>query len=604
MSQQLDDTERRPKGRSRGRGGARTERRGANGAEAPPAKAPDLLAGREGREADTVAAAVAGGEAIGPVGSLGGIDPRRLLGGLLTMADPRRAPHESLRAAARLVGVVLGATDVELPERDKRFADPAWRENPLYRRVGQSYVVVSEAMDRLADGPDAGGDWRRAAQARYTSSLLSAFAAPTNVLPGNPAALKRAFDTAGLSVARGALHFAHDLVANGGMPSQVDTRPFVVGENLAATAGAVVYRDDICELLQYAPSTARIRSRPLLMVPPQVNKHYFLDLAPGRSLVEYLVQHGVPFFSLVWRNPTTPDHGAWGLEAYVAAQLRALDVVAEISGSDDVNLLGACAGGLTSALMLGYLAAHAQDRVRSATFAISMIDSSYPNVLSLTADERLLRRIDKDAKRRKVYDRNDVARTFAWMRPNDLVFNYVINNWLMGNDPPAFDVLAWNNDGTNLSARFDGEMLRIYARNAAAHPGAVTVLDTPIDLGRIECDNCIIAGRTDHITPWMPCYMTSRLLPGPSEVIVTSTGHIQTIVNPPGKPRARYFTGPEPGPDPQAWLRDATEVEGSWWPRYAEWLLARSGDERDAPARLGSRRHPPGDPAPGRYVLE
>ena len=585
------------------KGDGRPSRARAAGDDGPPAAtAPDERRDREGRDADRVAAAVAGGEAIGPAGSLGGIDPRRLLGGMRTMASPRRLPRESLRTAVRLGGVALGTGKVALPERDKRFADPAWRENPVYRRVGEGYVVVSEAMDRLAGG-GGGEDWRRAAQARYTSSLLSAFAAPTNTLAGNPAALKRAFDTAGLSVARGARNLVRDVLRNGGMPSQVDPRPFQLGENLAATDGAVVYRDDICEVLQYRPSTARVHVRPLLMVPPQVNKHYFLDLAPGRSLVEYLVGQGVQFFTLVWRNPT-PEHGAWGLEAYIEAQLRALDVVADITGNEDANLFGACAGGLTSALMLAHLAAHGEHRVHSATFAISMIDSSYPNVLSLTADERMLRRLERDAARGKVYDRGDIARTFAWMRPNDLVFNYLTNNWLLGNDPPAFDVLAWNNDGTNLSARFDAEMLGIYARNAAARPGGVTVFDTPVDLGQIACDNCIIAGQTDHITLWMPCYMTSRLLAGPSEVIVTSTGHIQTIVNPPGKPRARYFAGPEPGPDPQAWMHAATEIEGSWWPRYAAWLTERSGEERAAPATLGSHAYPAGDPAPGRYVRE
>jgi polyhydroxyalkanoate synthase len=210
--------------------------------------------------------------------------------------------------------------------------------------------------------------------------------------------------------------------------------------------------------------------------------------------------------------------------------------------------------------------------------------------------------IESDGARGKVYDRKEVATNFAWMRPNDLVFNYVTNNWLVGNDPPAFDILAWNNDATNLVARFDAEMLDIYAHNKAAGRGAIELLGTPIDPAEITCENCIIAGQTDHITPRMPCYMTSQLLPGPSEVIVASTGHIQTIVNPLGKARARYFAGAQPGPDPQAWLNAATKQEGSWWPRYAEWLLARSAEERDAPKRLGSPEHPAGDPAPGRYV--
>jgi polyhydroxyalkanoate synthase len=190
------------------------------------------------------------------------------------------------------------------------------------------------------------------------------------------------------------------------------------------------------------------------------------------------------------------------------------------------------------------------------------------------------------------------------MRPNDLVFNYVVNNWLLGDDPPAFDILAWNDDGANLSARFYAEMLDLYAHNRAATPGGIEILGTPIDLSRVEVDSFVVAGMTDHITPWQPGYMTSQLLARPSEVVVTSTGHIQTMVNPPGKPRARYFAGPAAGPDPQAWMAQAEEHEGSWWPRYADWLVERSGEERDAPSTLGSRRHRPLGPAPGRYVLE
>ncbi len=254
--------------------------------------------------------------------------------------------------------------------------------------------------------------------------------------------------------------------------------------------------------------------------------------------------------------------------------------------------------------MLAHLAAKGEDRVRSATFAVAMLDSSYPNALRLVADKRMMDKLRSDAARGKVYDRKTVAANFAWMRPNELVFNYVANNWLMGNDPPAFDILAWNSDGTNLVARFDADMLDIYAENQAATPGAITLLESPLDLSKVTCDNCIIGGQTDHITPWAPCYMTSQLLSGPSEVIATSTGHIQTIVNPPGKPRARSFAGPKPGPDPEAWMAQADEHQDSWWPRYADWLLERSGEERKPRVKLGSRAHPAGDPAPGRYVHE
>jgi polyhydroxyalkanoate synthase len=340
------------------------------------------------------------------------------------------------------------------------------------------------------------------------------------------------------------------------------------------------------------------------MIPPQVNKHYFLDLAPGRSLTEYVVSRGIHYFTLVWRNPR-PEHGHWGIDDYVAAQLRATEVVREVSGSDRLGLLGACAGGFTTGLLLGHLAANGgTEGVGSATFAISMIDSRFPNPMSAIATDRALRVLSEDAANGKVYDSEQIARAFAWMRPNDLVFNYVVNNWLLGEEPPAFDILAWNDDGANLSSRFYVEMLEIYARNRAAVPGAVDVLGTPIDLGRVDVDNFVVAGMTDHITPWMPGYMTSQLLGGASEVVVTTTGHIQTMVNPPGKPRARYFAGPAAGPDPEAWMAQASAHEGSWWPSYADWLTARSGPLRDAPSAPGSHRHPPIEPAPGRYVLE
>jgi polyhydroxyalkanoate synthase len=518
------------------------------------------------------------------------------------LAEPRALAAESMRVAAELARIVLGVSDVDIPADDKRFADPTWNQNPLYRRWAQSYLLWAEAVERLAARPNMSEDWRRAERARLAAAMLTEAAAPTNVLLGNPAALKRAFDTGGTSLVQGMRNAMRDMSERGGMPSQVDRSQYRVGEDLAATKGAVVYRDDLFELIQYAPATPRVRARPLLMIPPQVNKHYFLDLAPGRSLVEYLVSRGIQFFTVVWRNPGA-ENGDWGIDDYAAAQLRAIDVVRDVSGSDELGLLGVCAGGLTTALMLGHLAAEGDAaRVSSATFAISMIDSRHPNPMAMLATERVKREVARDVAAGRVYDRELIGRVFAWLRPNDLVFSYLVNDWLLGESPPAFDVLAWNDDGSDLPARFYGEMLDIYADNRAATPGALTVLDTPIDLGKIACDNFLISGVRDHITPWSCGYMTSRLLGGDSEVVVTSTGHIQTMVNPPGKPRARYFTG-EPGADPDEWMAAATSHEGSWWPRYAEWLIARSGDEREAPATLGSRRHQPLDAAPGRYVF-
>jgi polyhydroxyalkanoate synthase len=564
----------------------------------------DVDRGASAQDVERTSSVVSGGEAVPGVPGprlLGNLDPFRLGGRLRRLVDPRALAAEVPRVAVELGKVALGSSTVERPERDARFADPSWTRNPIYRRVMQAYLVWAQSVERMICSDD--GDWLSESRGQFASTLLTSALAPTNFLPGNPTALKHAFETGGASVVKGTWTMLRDVVGNGGMPSMVDTRPFKVGVNVAASPGAVVHRDEICEVVQYAPSTPKVRQRPLLMVPPQINKHYFLDLAPQRSLVEYLVGQGVHFFTIVWRNPR-PEHGRWGLNDYLDAQRRAIDVVREVAGSDDVNVLGACAGGLTTALMLGCMASSGDERVASATFAITMVDTSFANLLAMMASDRIQESLARDAEAGKVYERKDVARTFAWMRPNDLVFNYVVNNWLMGEDPPAFDVLAWNVDSTNLSARFDRDMLDIYAHNRAARPGELTLLGCPVDLSKVTCDTYVIAGKTDHITPWKPCYMTTQLLGGRSEVIITSTGHIQTIVNPPGKPRARYWSGAEPEVDPDVWMRKAQQFEGSWWPRYAEWLLEHSGEERDAPHRLGSRAHPRGEPAPGLYVHE
>src|ERR1700742_4936658 len=463
-----------------------------------------------------------------------------MLNTLAELAEPRTAAAECLRAGTELARIAFGASDVA-PDVDHRFTDPAWRLNPLYRRWAQAYVVWKHMLERLAAAGQSDADWRRAERARYAATLLADALAPTNTLAGNPAALKRAFDTGGASGVRGVRNAVRDLARNRGLPQQVDRGSYRVRESLAATPGAVIYRDELSELIQYAPAGARVSAVPLLMVPPQVNKHYFLDLAPGRSLTEYLVSRGLQYFTMVWRSPSGED-GARGIDGYVAAQLRAIDVVREVTGADTLNLLGVCAGGLTSALMLGHLAAAGEaDAIASATFAISMIDGRHPNPFGMLGTEEMQRRVARDAAAGRVYDRRTIGRTFAWLRPDDLVFNYVVNDWLMGDDPPAFDILAWNDDGSDLPARFFAQMLDIYVHNRAAEPGAVSVLDTPVDLGRVTCDTFVVCGLRDHITPWQCGYETSRLLGGRSEVVVASGGHIQTMVNPPGKARGRYF---------------------------------------------------------------
>jgi polyhydroxyalkanoate synthase len=434
-------------------------------------------------------------------------------------------------------------------------------------------------------------------------ALFADALAPTNSLLGNPAALKRAFDTAGLSLLRGARNLLHDIGQNGGMPATVDPRPFRLGDNVAASPGAVVHRDDVFELIQYRPATDAVYERPLVVVPPQINKYYVLDIAPGRSFIQHAVASGLPLFTISWRNPTSEQRD-WGLDTYVNACLRAIEMAAEITGADAVNVMGLCAGGVTMSLLLGYLAATGgSERVASATLAVAMLDLRSPSLIGLFASDALVAMALRRSRQKGVLEGSEMARVFAWMRPNDLVWNYWVNNYLLGNDPPAFDILFWNADHTRLPASLHADFLDLYVRNPLLEACETTVLGRSIDLQQVRCPSYVVAGITDHIVPWQAGYRTTSILGGPSEFVLSSSGHIQSIVNPPGNPKAAYFTGGSIQDDPDEWLRGANQTKGSWWEHWANWVSRHSGERRPAPAKLGSRKSRVLDPAPGRYVL-
>jgi len=532
-----------------------------------------------------------------------GIDPREMAEAVAAWLNRASGllPDAGGDLARGLAGIAAGRSDIRPPVRDGRFADPAWSENPAYRRLMQGYLLVSSELRALLERADLDGP--TAARARFALSVLTEAAAPTNTLFGNPAALRRAVQTRGRSLVRGLRNLAVDLVSNGGMPAQVDPRPFQVGANLAVTPGMVVHRDEVMELIQYAPATATVGERPLVVVPPQINKFYVLDLAPGRSLLEHAVAQGVATFTISWRQPTAA-HRDWGIDAYVAAALRAAEVACEITGSPDCNVLGICAGGIVVALLLGHLAARDDGRVHSATFGVTMLDTSAGSMMRDLASDRAVAAAGRLSRRRGYLDGRDMARVFAWMRPNDLVWNYWVNNYLMGNDPPAFDVLYWNSDTTRLPAALHAEYLDLFQRNPLVGPGEMSVLGTPIDLRQVRCDCYVMAGATDHIVPWQACYRIPQLVRGKTEFVLSSSGHVQSIVNPPGNTKASYHVNPRRPRDPAAWLARAEKHPGSWWEHWARWLGARSGERRPAPVELGNGAHPARDRAPGRYVLE
>ena len=494
-----------------------------------------------------------------------------------------------------------GQSTVEPDAKDKRFADEAWKTNPFYRMYLQTYLTWRESINAFLD--EAEMDKKDVERARFLLSLYTEAAAPTNTLLGNPAAMKKMYETGGASLVRGLTHMIEDLANNGGLPSQVDMKAFQVGQNLALSPGAVVFKNEVLELIHYQPTTPQVYRRPLLMVPPQVNKFYVLDLSPGKSLVQYLVGSGMQVFLVSWRNPT-PEHRDWGFDTYDRAILQAIDAVRAITGSEDINILGACLAGMTLATLLGHLADQGDRRINAATFLVTVLDSNMESTLGLFATKETIEAAKQASRLKGVVEGQELARAFAWLRPNDLIWNYWVNNYLIGNDPAAFDVLYWNNDTTRLPAQIHGEMLDLFETNAFTHPGMLKALGTPIDLSKVTNDAYIIAGITDHITPWQASYATTQLLGGTCKFILSNSGHIQAILNPPGNPKARYFVNSRYPADPEQWLAGAQQRSGSWWEDYQAWLGERAGEQKPALQELGNDQYPPGRPAPGTYVFE
>jgi polyhydroxyalkanoate synthase len=308
-------------------------------------------------------------------------------------------------------------------------------------------------------------------------------------------------------------------------------------------------------------------------------------------------------FSISWRNPT-PEHREWGFESYARAILEAIDVVRAISGSEDVNISGACLGGMTLATLLSHLAAQGDRRVNAATFLVTVLDSNVESTMGLFATRETLAAAKQASRIKGVIEGQEMARAFAWLRPNDLIWNYWVNNYLIGNDPAAFDVLYWNNDTTRLPARLHGDLLDVLESNTFAHPGQLEVLGTPVDLSKVILDTYIVAGVTDHITPWQGCYATTQLLGGTRKFILSNSGHIQALINPPGNPKSSYFVNDQYPAAAEQWLSGAQKRPGTWWEDWRDWLGQRGGEQKPAPQELGNEQYQPGTPAPGSYVFE
>ena len=507
----------------------------------------------------------------------------------------------SVKLAADLASIAAGTSEVRPAARDPRFRDPAWTQHPGYRRIGQAYAASCAFADEAADGLSRTG--RAGPAARFLLTIAESAAAPTNTLLGNPAAVKRAYETGGLSVLRGLKNMAGDVRHNGGMPSIVDGSAYQVGRDFAVTPGAVVDRDPVAEVIQYAPSTEQVQTRPVLIIPPPIGRYYFLDLRPGRSMVEYAVGRGLQTFMLSWRNPTREQAG-WTLDTYAGRVLSAIEAVREVTGAPDIDVIGFCAGGILTTLALNHLAAVGEKPVHSASYAVTLLDWGQEVPIKAFSASRLLALARWNSARAGVISARDMGGAFTWMRPDDLVWKAWVNNYLMGDKPPAFDILAWNADGTNLPAALHAQFLDIFEHNPLATEGTLTALGSPVDLSTITVPTYVTGGMTDHLTPWTSCYRTTQLLGGPSTFVLSNAGHIQSLVNPPGNPKAVFYTGAEPGPDPQAWLEAADKHTGTWWTNWADWIIDRSAGTKAAPDQLGSAGHPPLEAAPGSYVRD
>ena len=516
--------------------------------------------------------------------------------------QPAKAINQSLAAGQEMLKALTGQSDIQPEQGDKRFRDPVWTTNPGYKFLMEGYLAWSEAITRWVDSLDV--PERDRLRAKLLSGLITDALAPTSALLTNPTAMKMTLDQGGKNLVAGFRNFMRDMTTNNGLPSMVDKSKFRVGGNLGVSKGKVVYVEDHLELIRYAPKTDQVYQVPVFIVPPQINKFYVWDLAPGRSIVEYLVSQGHQVFIVSWRNPTA-EQADWDLESYVEALDRATAAACEISGSKTLNMVGACSGGITAALLIALWGARGDTRAASFSLLVAIIDveGGADTSMGLFANIETLQLAKLFSRSKGVLEGRDLERAFAWLRPNDLIWAYWVNNYLLGQEPPAFDILFWNADTTNLPAALHRDLLNLLEAGGMTGGRGPTIGGHKLELGQITCDTYLMGGETDHITPWDGCYLTTKGLGGNWQFVLSQSGHIQSLINPPGNPKARFFTNAANPATAEEFLAGAEAHPGSWWPHWVEWLNAHGGDKVPAPKALGSRKHKPGIDAPGAYVL-
>lgn len=493
---------------------------------------------------------------------------------------------------------------VVAPEKgDRRFQAAEWKEIPYFDFLRQSYLLNARWLSELADAAKLEPQSKKKLKF-FTRQVVDAMC-PANFPASNPEALKLAMETKGQSLAAGYKNLVDDLEK--GRISMVDDSAFEVGENLARTPGSVIFQNEIFQLIHYQPTTEKVREVPFLVIPPFINKYYILDLQPDNSFVKYATDQGFSTFLVSWRNMPS-ELGTLTWDDYIEqAVFKALDVVLNVSKSEKANMLGFCVGGTLVATALSVMAARGDTRVNTLTLLTTMLDFSDVGEIEVYLDQAYVEKREVDFADGGLVRGSELASTFASLRANELVWFYVVNNYLKGKTPEAFDLLYWNSDGSNLPGKLYAWYVRnMYYENNLRVPEKLTALDTPLDLRKIKIPTFVLAAREDHIVPWQSAYISARLLGADDiEFVLAASGHIAGVINPASKNRRNYWVGEgKLRETPGEWLASAKQVPGSWWPRWSEWLAKRSGGEVSAPKKPGNRNYPELEPAPGSYVKE
>ncbi len=505
--------------------------------------------------------------------------------------------------ARRMMGMEGTGQVIDAPSGDRRFKDDAWKENEVFDFIKQSYLLSARFVQDVVTQVD-GLDGKTAQKVDFYARQFVDAMSPSNFLLTNPEVLRKTAETGGENLLKGLNNLLTDLERGKGQLriKMTDMDAFNVGENIGVSPGKVVYRNDLMELIQYDPATEKVLKRPLLIGPPWINKYYILDLRPRNSFVKWAVSQGHTVFVISWVNPDE-KLAEKGFDDYMKdGYLAALDAIEQATGEREVNAIGYCLGGTLLASTLAYMAARGDDRIASATFFVTMMDFREAGELGVFIDEEQLSALEQKMSKRGYLEGSEMATTFNMLRANDLIWSFVVNNYLLGNDPFPFDLLYWNADSTRMPARMHSFYLRkMYQQNLLAQPGGISLADTPIDLGKIKTPAYFLSTREDHIAPWMSTYRGTQLLSGPRRFVLAASGHIAGVVNPPDSGKYSHWINEDLPPDAEAWFNGAAEMAGSWWPDWHRWILAL--DKKQVAARVpGSGKLKALEPAPGSYV--